>query len=155
MKKIKNFVKKLHECTPVPARVLFVLLLISLVLKLAFTLSPEFSDLYNRYPGAFFRMITAWLTGWFHFSLAETILMLLPLIITVLVVLIIKVSKKTLRDMVRMMMLLLAALAFFFTSFTLNFAAGYSGSPLDEKLGISRQKVTADELYDTAKLLLN
>ena len=155
MKKIKDFFKKLNECTPKPAKVLFVLALISLILKIAFSLSPVFSDFYNRYPGAFFRMINAKLTGWFPFSLAETILMLMPLIVTVLVVMIIKVSKKTLRVMVKMMMSLLAALAFFFTSFTFTFAAGYSGTSLDEKLGISRQKVSADELYDTAKILLD
>ena len=57
MKKIKDFFKKLNECTPKPAKVLFVLALISLILKIAFSLSPVFSDFYNRYPGAFFRMI--------------------------------------------------------------------------------------------------
>lgn len=155
MKKIKNFFKKLNECTPKPAKVLFALALVALVLKIGFSISPEFSDIYNRYPGAFFRMINAKLTGWFNFSLAETILMLMPLIVVVLIVMIVKVSKKSLRDMVKMTMSLLAALAFFFTSFTLTFAAGYSGTSLDRKLGITRQKVTAEELYRTAQILLD
>ena len=39
--------------------------------------------------------------------------------------------------------------------FVLNFAAGYRASPLDEKLELDRQKVSAEELYDTAVILID
>jgi hypothetical protein len=37
--------------------------------------------------------------------------------------------------------------------FVWNFAAGYYGSKLDEKLELSRQKSSAEELYQTAELI--
>lgn len=155
MKKIKAFFSKLFACCPKPALVLFAVALFSLILKLLFTFSPAFSDFYNRYPGAFIRMCLAKLTGWLPFSLAETVLMLLPLIVGVLIGVIVRASKKTLRDMTRVALSLLSALAFFFSAFTLAFSAGYSGTTLDRKLGIERDKVSADELLATAEILLD
>ncbi len=152
---MKKFFSKLYNCCPKPAAVLFLFAFISVILKLLFSVSEKFSDFYNRYPGAFFRMIFSKLTNWIPFSLAETILMLLPLIVTVLIVIIVKASKKTLHDMARVALSLLSALAFFFSSFTLSFAAGYSGSTLDRKLGITREKVSADDLLFTSEILLN
>ncbi len=160
MSKIKSFLKaakkdakKVAECCPAAAAVMFVIAAVSLILKILFSVSESFADFYNRYPGAFVRGLFAKLTGWIPFSLAETLLMLLPIIITVLIVIIVRASKKTLRDMVKVTLSLFAALAFFFSSFTLGFAAGYNGSTLDKKLGIERKKVSVDELISTAEIL--
>jgi len=152
--KIKIFFRKVYECCPIPARVFFVVAVAAGGLQVGFLSSPAFADFYNRYPGAFFRGLLATLTGWFPFSLAETILMMLPLIVTLMVLLIIKVSKGTLRQMVSLTLSMLAVLSFFFSSFVLGFSAGYRGTSLDEKLGLDRQTVSAEELDMTARALL-
>jgi len=152
--KTKTFLRKVYDCCPIPARILFVIAALAGVLQLLFLASPTFSDFYNRYPGAYFRGLLATLTGWFPFSLAETILMILPLIVVLMVWLIIRVSKGTLRQMVSLTLSMLAVLSFFFSSFVLGFSAGYRGSSLDEKLGLDRQKVSAEELDMTARALL-
>ena len=151
---VKTFLKKVYDCCPMPARILFVIGAVAGILQLLFMASPTFSDFYNRYPGAYIRGLFATLTGWFPFSLAETILMMLPLIVGVMIWVIVRVSKGTLRQMVSLTLSMLAVLSFFFSSFVLSFSAGYRGTTLDQKLGLNRQKVTAEELDTTARVIL-
>ena len=49
--------------------------------------------------------------------------------------------------------ILLSVVSLLFSLFSLNFAAGYRGTPLDQKLGLTRSAVSSKELYDTAELL--
>ncbi len=153
--RLRTFFRKVYECCPIPSRILFALAVLSGILQIAFTISPAFSDFYNRYPGAFLRGLLAALTGWFPFSLAETGFMLLPLIVILLIVGIVKVSKGTLRQMVRMTLSMLSALVFFFNAFVLGFSAGYRGTTLDTKLGLARETVSAEDLDRTARALLD
>ncbi len=154
MKKVKGFFSKLFSCCPKPAWGFFLLAGVCLLLQVGFLLSKDFADFYNRYPGAFFRMVLAKLTGWFPFSLAETLLMLLPVVVIFLVIGIFRVSRRSVREMLRYAFSLLAASSFFFSSFTLGFSAGYRGRTLDEKLDMPRQAVSAEELEETAGTLL-
>ncbi len=153
-KRFKTFSKKVYDCTPVPVRVLAVLAAVSALIQTGFLFFPAFADLFNRHVSAHLRGVLATLTGWFPFSLAETVLMMLPLIVVLLVIKIFKVAKGTLRDMARMTLSLLGALLFLFSSFVLTFSAGYRGTSLDQKLGLDRQKVSAAELETTARELL-
>lgn len=149
---IKAF-KTVKECTPLWCTITLIIGLLSLILYGAFVLSPEFSDFYNENIGSFFRALFAYVSGIVPFSIAETAIMLLPLIIVVIIVKIVKTAKGSLKDMFRALICMFSVLTMFFSSFALLFAAGYRGSTLDEKLGLSRQKVSAQELYDTAMYL--
>ncbi len=155
MQKIKTFFSKLKRCCPKISLVIFIVTLISIILRVAFKLSEEFSDFYNRYIGAFFRSLMSFFTNLIPFSLAETILMLTPLIVTVLIIIIIKASKKTLSDMVKVALSLFSALCFFISAFNLCLASGYSGSRLDKKLGIDRKPVTVEGLVATSNVILS
>lgn len=154
MSRIKSFAKKLFSCCPKPAAVMLILAAFSLLLFLGFLISPPFADCYNRYPGTFVRAVFATLTGWLPFSLAETLLMLLPLLLVLFIVHLVRLYKKELRDMVRFAFVLLAVLSFFISSFCLGFAAGYRGTPLSDKLGLVQAKVSPEELDTTARALL-
>lgn len=155
MKKVTSFLKKLVSCCPKAARPCYLIAVLALILHLLFLISPAVADFYNRYPGAFFRMLLATLTGWLPFSLAETLVMLLPLLIVLTLILIIRVAKGTLRDMAKMTLSLLAVLLSFLSSFTLTFAAGYRGTSLSEKLDLTEAPVSAEELESTAYYLLS
>ncbi|MBE6637164.1 MAG: DUF3810 domain-containing protein [Ruminococcaceae bacterium] len=154
MKKIKQFLKKLFACCPKWAGAMILTALCSLLLLLSFILFPSFADFYNRYPGAFVRALFATLTGWFPFSLAETLIMLVPLLILLVIGYIFRLYKKAVRDMLRFAFVLLAVLSFFVSSFCLGFAAGYRGTSLSDKLGLVQSKVSAEELDTTARQLL-
>ena len=152
--KLTRFFRRLHRCCPVPARVLFCLALVAVLLQVGFSLSPGFADFYNRYPGAWFRAALAILTSWFPFSLAETALMLLPVVVVLMLIHIFHVSKKTLRDMARLTLTMLSALTLFFTTFVFGFSAGYRGSSLSDKLGLPQNTVSPEELDRTAEWLI-
>ncbi len=153
-RKTRTFFQKLYACCPIPARILFATSLLAVVLQVLFLCLPAFADWYNRYPGAFVRALLATLTGWFPFSLAETLLMMLPLIVILMIVHIVRVSRGTLRQMVRLTLSMMAAVSFFLSSFILGFSAGYRGTSLDHKLGLDRRPVSAEELDVTARALL-
>ena len=155
MQKIKTFLKKLKRCTPIWCMIAFSVALISLALYVSFILSPSFADFFNRYPAAFLRAVFASISGIFPFSVAETVIILSPLIIILVIIKIFKVSRGTISDMVRMLISMLSVLAIFFSSFSLLFASGYRGTTLDRKLGIDSALVSADDLYNTAIYLGN
>lgn len=150
MTKIKSFFKKLLECTPIWCRIALGIGVFSAILYLCFLASRTFSDFYTRYIGSFFRGVLAFVSGIAPFSIAETVIMLIPLILIVAIIWIVKVSRGTIRDMVRALISMFSVLTLFLSSFSILFASGYRGSSLDEKLGLDREKVSGVELYDTA-----
>ncbi len=154
MSRIKTYVKKAIKITPLWAKISLCLGAFSAVMYVTFLLSPTFSDFFNRYPAAFLRAVLAFITGIFPFSVAETALMLVPLIITAVIVKIVKAAKGALRDTFKMLVSMIAVLSLFFTSFSLLFASGYRGTTLDKKLGLERSAVSATELDATARVLL-
>ena len=154
MQKFKSNLKKVYECTPKWARISYIIFAFSALLYLTFMISPSFSDFFNRYPAAFLRAILAKISGIVPFSVAETLIMLLPLILTVVVIRIFKVSKDSLRATVKMFVSMIAVLSLFLSSFTLLFASGYRGTTLDKKLKLERTPVTASELDSTARKVL-
>ncbi len=134
--------------------VFYIVTLIALILHIAACCSESFADFLIKYPCAAIRFINAKLTGWIPFSFAEMIIILIPLIFISLVAVGIVVSRKgTDRQYVRMLASILAAISFLYSSFVLTLAPGYKGSTLDEKLGLTDDKVTAEELYSTASYL--
>ena len=59
---------------------IYLFLALSLVIYLIGIFSPAFADFFNRYISSCVRAVTATLTGWIPFSLAETLLLFLPVI---------------------------------------------------------------------------
>lgn len=132
---------------------IYVLTAISAVLYFIFTKSPAFSDWFNTHISAVGRRLLAWATCLIPFSLAELLLLLIPLIIAVLVAVGWKSYCNTNRDALVYVGILLSGLCVIAILFVWNFAAGYYSATLDEKLELERKKSSADELYQTAELL--
>lgn len=133
--------------------IMFLLAGICAVLYLMQRLSSAFSDFFNQHISSLFRRILAWVTCWFPFSLAEVLLILLPLAAILLIVFVIRKKCDTWRDVGIFCLTLLSVVALLFNLFVLNFSAGYCGTTLDQKLGITRSAVTAEELHRTALIL--
>lgn len=135
--------------------VLLGLALISAILHFICSKSTVFSDFMTEKVCAVIRFLLAKLTGWIPFSLAEMIIILLPLIIIILVILTVKLARRfDKRAYCRYISFLLSAISIFYTLFVLTLAPGYQGTTLDVKMGIERQDVTAEELVETAEILL-
>ena len=126
------------------------ILAFSLIVYVISLLSPEFSDFFNAYPAAAIRAILAWVTYIFPFSIAEVMIILLPVFLILLGILAYKKYCKTWRDAIVFTVSLLASVSLFFSSFILAFGCGYHGSTLDKKLGLNKKAVSVEELEDTA-----
>ena len=129
------------------------LLALSAILYLCFALSEGFADLLNGTVSAALRATLAYLTGWIPFSLAEYLLILIPVILVALVALGIRYYANTWHDVFVYCGTVLSVVALTLSVFVVGFAPGYHTTPLDRRLGISRREVSAEELYLTAEIL--
>lgn len=140
---------------PKAVRIIYAVAAACALLYVLFMLSVPFSDFFNRYISSFFRAVLAHLTSWIPFSLAEFMLILIPVWVFIIARTVIRRFGDSLRETFEGVICIFSALAIVFSIFTVNFAAGYRGSTLDKKLGLDKQKVSADELYQTAQILLD
>ena len=138
---------------PLYAKILYVIAALSIVIY-AFALTWEpFADFFARYPGAIVRAVTAYLTSWIPFSFAEFLLLFSPVIIFFVARRAAKKYSNSWHNTFVYIGSLISVISLFLSLFALGFGTAYHGSPLDEKLGIDRRNVSAEELYDTAMIL--
>ena len=123
------------------------------LLYVLFVTIPEFSDFFNKYISSVLRAILSHLTSWIPFSLAEYLLLLVPVIIFVLSLIGIKHYGSSWRNVGIFCLIVLSVVSYIFSSFTLAFVPAYRGSTLDKKMGLDKQAVSAEELYFTALIL--
>lgn len=131
----------------------YILTAISALLYLIFTKSPAFSDWFNRNIAQAVRRLLAFFTSWLSFSFAELLLLLLPLLIGVAIAIGTKHYCDSNRSLLVYVGILISVICICAILFVWGFASGYYGTTLDKKLGLSRQKCSAEELYQTAEIL--
>ncbi len=141
-----------HKLSPF-ALICYGLGALSAMLYLCFVLSERFSDWFNRTVGATLRAVLSYLTGWIPFSLAEYLLLLIPVILIALVTYGIRRYSDSWRGVFVYCGTVLAVVALTLSVFVVGFSPGYHGRTLDRKLGIQRRDVSAEELYQTAEIL--
>ncbi|MBQ8397672.1 MAG: DUF3810 domain-containing protein [Clostridia bacterium] len=124
------------------------------VIHLAAVFSPAFADWFNRYIGAAVRAAMAYLTGWIPFSFAEMLIFSLPLIFVLLLRVAVTRYSGSWREVLRYCAGLAALLLCFYILFVWGFGTGYHASTVEEKLGLDRQPVSAEELEQTARYLV-
>ena len=123
------------------------------ILYIAFLCSQTFSDWFNQTVGAAIRAVLAHLTSWIPFSLAEYLLLMIPVILGILIAVGLRRYSDTWRDVLIYCASILSVAALIFSVFAMGFAPAYRGTTLDRKLGIERREVSAEELYETALIL--
>ena len=129
------------------------LFLFSLCLFAAFHLFPAFAAGYNGTVGHFFRRTLAALTNFLPFSLAEILLMLLPLFLVLLGFYAARRRCGSWRETGRFLLSVCLALSLFFSLFVFSFAAGYATPSLRERLSLPKTGVNAETLEKTARAL--
>ena len=144
-----------YERLPLFAIILYGLAGVSLILYIVMTKSVAFSDWFNQGIGAGVRSGLSLLTSWIPFSLGEAVIILLPLALFLVLRLAVRRYCGSWRAAFVYVGILFSVVATLFSAFTLGFAAGYRGSALDQKLELERAPVSAQELYDTALILVD
>lgn len=143
-----------YERFPITCIILYALAGISLVLYLIMHLSEPFAEWFNGTISAFLRGIFAALTVWLPFSLGEAVIWLLPLFLFLTIRHAIRKRCDSWRAAMVYVGILFSVVATLFTVFVWNFAAGYQCKPLEDKLELDRKEVSAEELYETAQILV-
>ncbi len=132
---------------------IYIVTVLSAILYFLFTKMPVFADWFNRTVSVVGRRVLAFLSGVLPFSLAEMLLLLLPLLLVVLIVFGYRHFCGSNRELLVYVGILFSAICVIGILFVFNFAAGYYGRPLNEKLELDRKQCSAEELYQTAEIL--
>ena len=133
------------------AKITFVLFIISIAIHVVSVYSPVFSDLFTENIAAFFRTVLAAVTGWFPFSLAETLILMIPILVMLYFALTWNHYIRKQNSMRSLVFAFFSTVMILYISAVFTFMTGYHNSPLDKKLGIEKAPVSANELYETAQ----
>ena len=144
----------LKYCPIVPL-IFYGLFLLGLIVTLIARLSPAFADFFSRYISSGPRMVLAKLTAPLPFSLAEFFVLSMPILLITLFRHANRRVGDTWQDTLRYCLSVLSVAALIFAILMLNFSCGYFGTTLDQKLGIDREAVSAEDLKATATILLD
>ena len=149
--KIKSFYK---VCVPKWTVAFYITALISLVLYLIMVNSISFSDFFNQYIAAYFRAFTATISSFIGISVAELIIyMLVPTLVLFFIKVIKLVKAGDDNRVVRMYVAAFGIISIFASSFVFSLASGYRGSSLDKRLGLEKEKISAQTLLELAEYL--
>lgn len=146
-------IKPGHEKIPLFCKISLCIAALSLIIYAATCLSEKFADFFNRHVSSFFRLIFAKITNVLPFSLAELLIILLPVIGFMLIWYLLKFRCETVKTARITTVCILAISSLLFSSFVMCFSAGYRGASLDVKLGLDSQPVSPQELYDASDYL--
>ncbi len=139
---------------PIFAWVLYGIAALGLIIMLIYNLSEGFADFWNRYPGAVFRGLFAALTNILPCSLAEAMIIFIPAMLAAIVIYANRHYTQSWKLVGKFILIVLSVVSLFFSTFALNFGAGYHTSSVDKLLGLDREDVSAEQLKMTAEILV-
>ncbi len=145
--------KKITRVMPLWSFFFFIAAALAAGIQIACAYSTPFADFFNSIVSGFFRALLSHLTVWIPFSLAETLLYALPILFVVLLVVCIRAARESFLPALRCILGTMSVGALIYVLFVLTFSAGYRATPLDEKLGIETEALSADDLYEAAVFL--
>ena len=154
VKKIPKEIRLPEEKIPVWSWVFLGLFLVSLILLGIARASSTFAEFFNQTVSAALRVLLAMLTNPLPFSLAELLIVAIPLLLFLVIRYAIKHKSKTWRHVLSYTVSLLSVASLLFSSFVLVYGMGYHTPSLSERIGLEDNAVTAKELSDTAKKLV-
>ena len=138
---------------PLFSKILLSIAALCAPLYIIFLNFPAVSDTFNKYVSPIIRGALSYLTTWIPFSLAEMLLILVPVIVVLIVGIGIKKYSDSWRNVGVFCIIMLSIASYVFTTYTLGFVPAYHGSTLDKKMGLDKQKVSVEELQQTAEIL--
>jgi len=113
---------------------------------------PAFANFFTANISSIFRFLLAKVTNLLPFSMAETVLLCLPVIVALFMWWAWKQINRGYKA--KPFLVLLSVACVCYSLFVLTFACGYGTDRLDKRIGLERKKVSADELYYTASCLM-
>ncbi len=146
--------KKLIKTIPVLYRVFFCLFPVAVCLHAAFIIWGDFAELYCRSVGHGFRTVLATVTNFLPMSLAEAGIIFMPFIFASIVIYVIRTKGEYVAS-VRVISGLISVITLVYSLFVFTFAAGFYGKDIGEYFGVNRRKLTVNELYSAAVVIVD
>ncbi len=147
---MRKFLNNLREYVPIGAIIMIVFTFITIILHILIVNIQEFADFFNYYLSSPVRTFMAYLTAWIPFSLAEALILSIPIWLTALIIVGVRFAKLGKKKMCSYLSGILCVLLFILNSFVWTFGSGFHTTSVAERLALDREKVSAEELYDTA-----
>lgn len=139
---------------PIPAMILYGMAILSLLIHVLGICFTGFADFFSVHIAGFFRMLLAKISGLYHFSLAEILIICLPLVFIGIVVTVIRYAKQEDTTKInRFFAGAFAVVSLFYTTFVFTYGMGYRGYTLDQKLGLDMDDVSVEDLKITGEYL--
>jgi hypothetical protein len=158
MKMNKKTVKKeknaLLRYVPMWALVLYCVAVLAVITAVLARVSVRFADFISNTVGRLIRTVFSYATYIFPFSVAEMLLWFSPVILCAVIYLAVKCMGKSKQCFVRFVSGFLALGTLVYSLFTFSIGATYYGTKVADKMGIPRRDVSAEELYETALMLI-
>ena len=136
-------------------KILLCVFLASIFIYILSRFVPVFAEYWTRYPAQGIRFVLAKITGWFPFSLAETVILSLPVLS---IAYLIGSSVSTKRDesnknYYRWVRPMISMILVIFIIFFSGFGPAYGRYRLSQNLGLEQKEVSATELVTTAIII--
>lgn len=147
--KIKQKLRFLWENTPRVAKVFFALAVVAFICRAVCKVSSGFADFFVRYVAGGVRFTMTSASNILPFSVAEILILLLPLIFAFIVFLSVRASVSKEKS-ARLIIILLSVLALIYFLFVFSCAAGYQKSGIDESFSLEMEEVSVEDLGATA-----
>ncbi len=149
---MSKFREKIKEYVPLGTKIILAVTVVCVAVHIAAIFSESFADFFSRYIGAIFRGALSFATVWIPFSLAEAILIMIPVVFVALLIYSFRISAST-RKSTRFIISVMSVIPALYCMFVLGFGTGYYTSPIEDKMGLERKDVSAEELYYTAMII--
>ena len=144
--------KYISDNTYMVSKVFFILAIVALLCRTVCRLSAHFADFFVRYVASAVRLVMTSISNFLPFSLAEILVMLIPLIFVGIVICAVIFSKSK-ESTTRFIALLLSIVALIYFLFVFTYAAGFQTHTVDKVFDLKQEKVSVEELKDTADWL--
>ena len=133
---------------------LYIAAAVTALIQVITAYSQPLADFINMNVSRWVRFLLAHVTNLFPFSVAEMLIIGLPVIFVALCIFCVKRYADTTRHILIFVLTALSLLSLFYTIFFWGYGVGYNGSSLEDKLGIEPAEVSAQELRETAEILI-
>lgn len=155
MNSVKKIYRGLRNRFPLFALVAFSVATVSAGIHLLCFFLPAFADFFNIRIAGVVRLILAKVTGLLPTSLGELAFFCLPFLLTgVIVFVVYNTKRERFRTLTRFFACAFAVISLFYSSFVFTLGMGYRGTPLEDKLSLDREELTAKELEETTLFLV-
>ena len=142
-----------YEKVPLWSKIALILAAVCAVIYLISCFSQKFADMFNIHVSFIFRFLLAQISNILPFSLAEAILISLPILLFLTIRYLWLFCCNTRKATKVSIICIFSVASMFFSSFVLTFATGYRGTGLEEKLDIESEAVDAEDLYLSAEYI--